>query len=308
MDQQNLQPHFAVSRSTFTDSSHHMMNSVIDKLINRVAEIAFEVSSGLRSRREYIQQENPSQEKQLQADVWANRLFREAITSIEGIGEFASEEEQDVISCGSGLSVTIDPLDGSSNIPTNNIVGTIVGVYSESLPCRGKHLEAGFYVVYGPISTLTIARNGTVNEYAREEDNNEQGVCYYQTREDHQLPEATIYGFGGREEAYSDAFKTVLKKFRKMLKLRYGGALVGDANQVLHNGGIFGYPGTENQPEGKLRLLYEANPVSYIFEQAGGASSDGDQSVREIEPDTLHQRTPLFIGNKKLIHRLEQTG
>ncbi len=284
------------------------MSSVIRNLIDEVVRDAFRISSGLRCRREYVQQENPSEEKQLAADVWANEILKESITGINGIGEFASEEEERIVSCGSGLSVTIDPLDGSSNLPTNNIVGTIAGIYDESLPCSGEHLVASFYVVYGPLTTLTVAYDGTVHEYALEEQKEGDDVSYYRTKEDVRLPDPTVFGFGGRFSEYTDEFKRFSTRVRDELKLRYGGALVGDANQVLHLGGIYGYPITESSPRGKLRLLYEANPIAFIFEQIGGASSDGEQSILNIEPSGLHQRTPLFFGNRELIDQLHQGG
>jgi len=90
------------------------------------------------------------------------------------------------------------------------------------------------------------------------------------------------------------------------LKLRYGCALVGDVNQVIHQGGVFAYPKRTDAPNGKLRLLFEANPIAYIFQNAGGSSTDGENNILEIEAEELHQRTPLFIGNKELIEKAEQ--
>jgi fructose-1,6-bisphosphatase I len=83
--------------------------------------------------------------------------------------------------------------------------------------------------------------------------------------------------------------------------------MVGDVNQVLHQGGVFGYPAREDAPEGKLRLLFEASPIGFIFEQAGGSSSNGDKSVLQIEPEELHQRTPVFVGSEKSVRKVEET-
>ena len=91
------------------------------------------------------------------------------------------------------------------------------------------------------------------------------------------------------------------------LKLRYGGSMVGDVNQVMHKGGIFAYPALKERPEGKLRLLFEGAPMGYVAESAGGASSDGKQSLLEREPEGVHDRTPVHVGNESLIERLEDS-
>ncbi|QGA80058.1 class 1 fructose-bisphosphatase [Candidatus Nanohalobium constans] len=279
---------------------------VVDEVFHSVAEVAPHISSGLLKRREYVGEENPSDEKQLEADVWANEFLKEEITSLEGVGEFASEEEHEVTDCGEGLSVTVDPLDGSSNIPTNNIVGTIVGIYDEELPCRGKNIVAAFYVVYGPLTSFTIARDGQVDEYVLEESKGD-GVELHKASEDIQIPEPYVYGFGGNKHWGSD-FERLKEDISDDLKLRYGGAMVGDVNQVLHQGGVFGYPAREDAENGKLRLLFEANPMAYIFETAGGKSSDGDKSILRVKAEELHQRTPVFVGSEESVRKVNERG
>lgn len=275
----------------------------IDEIFHAVAEVAPHISSGLLHRREYVGEENPSDEKQLEADIWANEFLKEKITGIEGVGEFASEEEHELIQCGEGLSVTVDPLDGSSNIPTNNIVGTIVGIYDEKLPCSGKNLVSAFYVVYGPLTSFTVARNGQVNEYVLEESSGDE-VELHKSAEDITIPEPHVYGFGGNKH-WNEKFGNVEEFFSQELKLRYGGAMVGDVNQVLHQGGVFGYPRREDAENGKLRLLFEANPMAFIFENAGGKSSNGENSILEIEPENIHQKTPVFLGSTDSIQKIE---
>ncbi|MFB6204875.1 MAG: class 1 fructose-bisphosphatase [Candidatus Nanohaloarchaea archaeon] len=277
---------------------------VVDQVLHEVAEAAPHISSGLLHRREYVGEENPSDEKQLEADVWANEFLREELTSIEGVGEFASEEEEGIVDCGEGLSVTVDPLDGSSNIPTNNLVGTIVGIYDGELPTKGKNLVASFYVVYGPLTTFTVARDGKVNEYVLEELSGDQ-VELHLASEDIEVPEAYIYGFGGNKN-WDDDFRDFESEISGELKLRYGGAFVGDVNQALHHGGVFGYPWRTDAPEGKLRLLFEANPVAKIFETAGGSSTDGDRSILRVEAEEIHQRTPVFVGSSDVVERIEE--
>lgn len=277
---------------------------VAEKVFQEVAEAAPHIRSGLMHRREYVGEENPSNEKQMEADVWANELLTEQITNIEGVGELASEEEQEVIQCGEGLSVTMDPLDGSSNIPTNNLVGTIIGIYDEELPCKGENLVEAFYVVYGPLLSIMRAEDGQVNEYVLEEKQGDR-VDPHLASEDIELPEPYVYGFGGNKN-WTEEFREFESEISKDLKLRYGGALVGDVNQVLHQGGIFAYPSRTDAPEGKLRLLFEASPIAYIFKHAGGASTDSEKSILSIEPEELHERTPLFVGNNELIDKVEE--
>lgn len=276
---------------------------IVDEVVHEVAEAAPHISSGLKRRREYVGEENPSGERRLEADVWANELLQELITSIEGVGEFASEENDDIIDCGKGLSVTIDPLDGSSNIPTNNLVGTIVGIYDEKLPCKGENLVAAFYIVYGPLTTLMLARDGQVNEYVIEEVSGDQ-VELHLASEDIEMPEAYVYGFGGNKH-WTEDFRKFEAGISKEYKLRYGGAFVGDINQTIHHGGLFAYPYRSDAPNGKYRLMFECNPVAFIVEAAGGASTNTEKSILEIQASELHQKAPFFAGDERLVQRVE---
>ena len=276
----------------------------IEKVFETVAEAAPHITSGMQHRREYVGEENPSNEKQMEADVWANEILKELITSIEGVGEYASEEEQEITRCGDGLSVTIDPLDGSSNIPTNNLVGTIVGIYDSKLPCKGENLVSAFYILYGPLTTAVKTENNQVNEYVIEEKKGDQ-VELVKASENIQINKNKVYGFGGNKK-WTDKFREIESEYSRNQKLRYGGALVGDFNQVLHHGGIFGYPQGENSPEGKYRLIFEANPMAHIAEKANAKSIDGEKDIKKLEPEKLHERTPFFTGEKQIINQLKQ--
>ena len=276
---------------------------IVDEVIRKVAESAPHISSGLLHRREYVGEENPSEEDVMEADVWANEFLKEKITSIEGVGQYASEEEHEITDCGSGLSVAIDPLDGSSNIPTNNLVGTIVGIYEEEFPCKGTSLIASFYVLYGPLTSVTVARDGKVDEFVIEERKGDK-VELYKASEDIKVSEPKIYGFGGNK-GWFDNFRKLENEISEKYKLRYGGALVGDFNQMLHHGGVFGYPAKEDYENGKYRLIFEGNPMAYIIETAGGSSTNGEKSILEVEAKNLHQRTPFFAGHEELIEEIE---
>lgn len=265
-----------------------------------LAAAAPDIRAGLPGRREKGDAENPSGDRRLAADEYADELLQERLGDIDGVGAYASEEQRDAADVGEGLSVAVDPLDGSSNLKPNNVMGTIVGVYDAPLPARGRDLVAAGYVLYGPITTMAFAHDSSVTEYLVDD-----GAAT-PIREGVTLPEEpTVYGFGGRVPDWPDDFAAYAEEIESELKLRYGGAMIGDINQVLTYGGIFAYPALQSDPAGKLRLQFEGNPVGYVIETAGGRASDGTGSVLDVDPDGLHDRTPVYMGNASLIDRLE---
>ena len=275
-------------------------DDTVAEIRDAVAETAPTIRAGLPGRREKGDEENPTGDRRLAADEYADDLLEDRLGGIDGVGEYASEERAGVVDTGTGLSVAVDPLDGSSNLKPNNVMGTIVGVYDAPLPARGRDLIAAGYVLYGPLTTMVFAEGESATEYLIEE-----GTATT-LREDVTLPaEPTVYGFGGRVPDWPDDFASYAESVENELKLRYGGAMIGDVNQVLTYGGVFAYPGLESAPEGKLRLQFEANPVGYVIRAAGGRTSDGDGSILDVDPDGLHDRTPTHLGNASLIERLE---
>jgi fructose-1,6-bisphosphatase I len=277
------------------------VTDAIDAVFEAVAATAPEVRGGLAGRRGYESTENPTGDRQLAADVYADELLEERLLAIEAVGGYASEERDAVIEAEGEYYVAADPLDGSSNLKSNNTMGTLVGVYDEPLPASGRGLVASGFVLYGPITTMVTARDGTVTESVVGDDGTRRVV-----EEDLILPEEpTVYGFGGRVPQWSAAFADYVETVETELKLRYGGAMIGDVNQVLTYGGIFGYPGLADRPEGKLRLLFEGHPIAHIVETAGGASSNGETSLLDLTPERIHERTPLFVGDGEYVDRLE---
>ena len=258
------------------------------------------IKEGFAGGRVYGDDENPSGQKLLAADERADEILGDALTSLDGVGEYASEERPDKVDCGSGVSVAVDPLDGSSNLVTNNLAGVIFGVYDAPLPCVGTNLVGAGYAVFGPLTTVVVADGEEVTEYVVEEGER-------QDERELELPEPTVYGFGGGVENWTDGFTEFAEEVERELKLRYGGSMVGDVNQVMHKGGVFAYPALKDRPEGKLRLLFEGAPMGFVAEAAGGASSDGERSLLEREPDGIHDRTPVHVGNESLIERLEDS-
>lgn len=275
--------------------------AVVDRIFEGVADTARAVGDSLADRRGTVDEENPSGERQLAADLWADERLVERLGDLEGVGTLASEERDEPVDVGSGLAVAMDPLDGSSNLASNNLMGTIIGVYdAPSFPAAGQRMIAAGYVLFGPTTTMVTAVGDEVVEAVIDEGG--RRVVEPALR----LPEEpTVYGFGGRVPDWPEPIEGFVREIETELKLRYGGALVGDVNQVLAYGGIFAYPTLTSRPAGKLRLQFEAMPMGYIVEAAGGRSSDGRGSLLDRRPTDLHQRTPLYLGTGALVDRLE---
>ncbi|RLM95453.1 class 1 fructose-bisphosphatase [Haloarcula sp. Atlit-7R] len=282
------------------DISTTEAEQTVTEVIDTIAATTPDVRRAVADYRGQSNSVNPTGDDQLAADLRADELFEQRVLGIDGVTSYASEERADVKTTDGRLHVAMDPLDGSSNLEPNSGMGTIFGVYSEQPPTVGTNLLAAGFVIYGPITSMVVARDGSVREYILE-DGDKRVVD-----DDVTVPEdPTVFGFGGGVDAWTDEFESYAEDVRHELKLRYGGAMVADINQVLTYGGIFSYPALESRPEGKLRVQFEGHPMAYILESAGGRSSDGDQSLLEIEPDELHERTPLYLGNDDLIDRLE---
>jgi len=274
-----------------------------EAVFETVADVAGDVREILGSRRSEEAAVNPTGDQQLAADVYTDELLATQLLALDGVGSYASEERETVTDADEGgeFHVACDPLDGSTNLKPNNGMGTIVGIYDERPPASGDALVAAGFVLYGPITTMVTAVDGTVTEYLVDDGDRTlltEGVT---------IPdEPGVYGFGGRVPDWTDQFAAFVSHVEdERLTLRYGGAMIADANQVLTYGGIFGYPMLVDRPEGKLRLQFEGHPVAAIVESAGGASSDGTRSLLSKTPSDLHERTPLFVGNTELIERLE---
>ena len=283
------------------------MAGPIEAVFDVVARTAADARNAFAQRRSYHDQENPSGDEQLAAELYADELLEERLLAVDGIASYASEERENVATADAGREpayhVTCDPLDGSSNLKSNNGMGTIVGIYDREIPAPGSAIVAAGYVLYGPITTMVTAADGAVSEYLIEDGSRDL------LNEDIKLPDdPVVYGFGGRIPDWLPSFGEYVDGVEgERLKLRYGGAMVADINQVLTYGGVFGYPMLEDRPEGKLRLQFEGIPMAKIFADAGGASSDGSRSLLSKTPGRLHERSPVFVGNESLITDLEAT-
>ncbi|SEP08158.1 fructose-1,6-bisphosphatase I [Halogranum amylolyticum] len=289
--------------STHVDSHTDAVTEIFDT----VAALAPDVREALPGRRTQNDETNPSGETQLAADAYADELFLEELGALDAVVGYASEERTKVVPTDddgeSGLSVAIDPLDGSSNLKSNNTMGTIVAVYDAPLPAAGADLVAAAYVLFGPITTMMAADANGVTEYLVDDGRREV------LEEDVRLPDdPSVYGFGGRVPDWPTDFAGYVDDIEadESMKLRYGGAMIGDINQVLTYGGIFAYPALQSAPNGKLRLQFEGYPIGFIIETAGGSSSDGTKSLLNVEPTDLHQRVPVHVGTVALIEDMEE--
>ena len=260
-------------------------------------------------------------------DVYANNQFAGVLhrgISCAGIG---SEEMDDFVAFDDEISMKskyvclFDPLDGSGNIDVNVSIGTIFSIYKRVTPIGtmvtkedflqpGRNQVAAGYIVYGSSTMLVHATRRGVNGFTLDPSIGE--FCL--SHPDIKCPEnGKIYSVNhGNFFQYDENVKKYITLCQNKTKQnggpytqRYIGSMVADVHRNLIKGGIFMYPGTTDKPKGKLRLLYECNPFSFIVEVAGGKATDGKQRILDIEPTELHQRTPLFIGSKNMMDELE---
>ena len=252
-------------------------------------------------------------------DILANDALKNALGYRDSVGIIASEEDneprvlQEVDGQTGRYIVMFDPLDGSSNIDVNVSVGTIFTVFRNPPEVEGTEASvlqpgaeqvAAGYVVYGSSSVLVYTTGHGVHMFTLDPDYG----AYLLTRENIRIPEhAPQYSCN---EAYYHTFPSAYQRYLAWAKSegefssRYIGSLVADFHRILLKGGVFLYPATEQQPQGKLRLMYEANPLAFIAEQAGGASSDGNKRTLTIQPESVHQRTPLIIGSQRNVNEV----
>jgi fructose-1,6-bisphosphatase I len=261
-------------------------------------------------------------EGQQRLDVYANEQFISALSAGGETCAIASEEEEGLLSIDNKVSknakyiVCFDPLDGSSNIDVNVSIGSIFSIYRRTSFSgavnekdyfqRGTEQVAAGYVIYGSSTMLVYTTGKGVNGFTLDPSIGE--FCL--SHPDMKCPKhGKIYSINeGNYVHFPDGVKQYIKycqvedvKTERPYSSRYIGSLVADFHRNLLKGGIFIYPSTLKSPKGKLRLLYECNPLAFIIEQAGGKATDGFGRILNIQPTSLHQRTPLFIGSTDMV-------
>ena len=253
---------------------------------------------------------NVQGEVQQKLDVLADQLLLESLRACPAVALYASEEQEGAAvlrtrAAGAGYCVLADPLDGSSNIDVAVSVGTIWSVHRHERPDAeieasalqpGRRQVAAGYVLYGSSVVLVLSVGRGVSMYVLDPLLGDfvlvkDGVRVPQTSKTYSI-----------NEAYANDFDEGLKAYLDWAHgagygARYIGSMVADVHRTLLKGGVFLYPGTKKAPEGKLRLLYEGNPMAYVIEQAGGLASTGRGPLLDVEPAKLHQRTPVVLGS-----------
>ena len=293
------------------------------KLVNREVNKA-----GLADILGDMGETNVQGEDQKKLDVYANEQFINALRSGGECLAVASEENEDLIEIESPVSknakyvVCIDPLDGSSNIDVNVSIGTIFSIYRrkadrngattiDDFMIKGTEQVAAGYVIYGSSTMLVYTTGKGVNGFTLDPSIGE--FCL--SHPDMKIPEdGVIYSINeGNYTHFPEGVKKYIKYCQEDDKStsrpyssRYIGSLVADFHRNMIKGGVYIYPSTGKSPKGKLRLLYEANPLAFIAEQAGGKASNGFDRILEVQPESLHQRVPLFIGSKNMVEKAEE--
>jgi fructose-1,6-bisphosphatase I len=260
---------------------------------------------------------NLSGDEQQNLDMLSHHYFVDALAATEEVCAVISEEAAGIIeftnSCGSYI-IALDPLDGSPNIDVNAAIGTIFSVYqrrsSRSMPVQqedvlqegSRQLAAG-YILYGTSTMLVYTACHGVHGFTYEPSMGQFFLAYQAM----QMPKSgQSYAIN---DGYFDTFPSYVQHYVQQCRLssytaRYMGALVADFHRHLIKGGIYLYPPTRKNPEGKLRLMLECNALAFIAEQAGGKASNGQQSILAIQPHAIHQRVPLYVGSKNMVQSL----
>jgi len=260
--------------------------------------------------------ENVQGEDQKKLDVISNDMLKEALAKSGLVKGIASEEEENCVGCSpdGDFLVLFDPLDGSSNIDINSLVGTIFSIFAapdkdhiddDDFLRPGHEQVAAGYVLYGPAVMLALTTGQGTQMYMLEQARGE----FLLFNENVQIPKDTkefaINASNQRHWAMpmqnyiADLLKGETGPRGKNFNMRWVAAMVGDVHRVLSRGGIFTYPWDKKNPEkaGKLRLMYEANPMGFLVEQAGGKAFTDKIRILDVQPDNIHQRVPVILGS-----------
>ena len=292
-------------------------NLELISLICSIADSTIDIANdtrvtGLKQIRGSANKINVQGEEVQLLDQIANEKLINSLTNNKSCAGYASEEIESpiIFNTTSRFMVVADPLDGSSNISVNMPIGTIFGIIRNtdygvsSFNKSGRYFISAGYSLYGPSDIFLICINNKVSEFTLDPEKNE----YHLSRDNIKVPKnGSIYSVNeGNFVSWEDNIKKWVLNNKnptgsssKKKKLRYVGSLVADAHRTLINGGIFAYPPDKSNSNGKLRLMYEANPLALIFTSAGGNAVSMDKEILDIEPESFHQRTPLILGSKE---------
>ena len=319
---------FIIKNQTSFKYSSGELSSLINSIRLAAKVVNHEVNkAGLVDIIGFTGNENIQSEKQQKLDVYANEKFISTLINRNIVCGIASEEEENFITINSSdrnnqnkYVVLIDPLDGSSNIDVNVSVGTIFSIYRRKTKIgtevsiddflqKGRNQVAAGYIIYGTSTMLVYTTGSGVNGFTL----NPAIGTFYHSNSSIKIPkDGNIYSIN---EGNYLQFPEFVKKYIKFCQeekddrpytSRYIGSLVSDFHRNMIKGGIFLYPQTSKNPNGKLRLLYECNPIAFICEQAGGVATNGKENILDIIPTGLHMRTPFYCGSKKMVQQLKK--
>lgn len=304
------QDHFAFASGELSQLLRDiaLASKVVNREVNKAGLI--DIMGGMGST-------NTGGDEQQKLDVLANIRFTRALQKGGEACALISEESETFMDLNNEgkYVIAIDPLDGSSNIDVNVSIGTIFSIYrrkskpgmpiqQEDILQKGSEQVAAGYILYGSSTMLVYTTGHGVNGFTYEPTLGE----YFLSHPDMQMPaEGKIFSVNeGSYNSFSDGVKQYVQYCKESNYTgRYIGSLVADFHRNLLKGGIYIYPATAKDKHGKLRLMYECNALAFVAEQAGGKASDGIQRIMDIEPKTLHQRTPFFVGSKNMVDKAE---
>jgi fructose-1,6-bisphosphatase I len=297
----------------FVDLRRHMWMEGVEvdlrRLIWQIAVTGKYISAKIdESNRKLAGLKNIYGEDQLALDKSSDEILLNQLKFSGFVREYASEEQATIVPVGTGNEkyvVTADPLDGSSLVDTNLAIGTIIGIHDEPVLEGGREsMVAAMYITYGPLITMVYSAGKGAHEFVL----NREGE-YVLSEENIALKEkGSIYSIGGLRKDWT-AEHTAYIEFLEQegYKLRYSGGFVPDINQILiKKGGVFTYPALKGAEKGKLRLIFELQPMAFLMEQAGGMATDGTRDILSIKPESLDQRNPIYIGSRYEIEKAKE--
>ncbi|AJR10023.1 class 1 fructose-bisphosphatase [Photobacterium gaetbulicola] len=318
VEKQNDFPHASGELSSLL-SSLKLAAKIVNREINK---------AGLADITGSFGDENVQGEEQQKLDVYANDKFKAALEARDQVCGVASEEEDEAVTFNKELNrnakyvVLMDPLDGSSNIDVNVSVGTIFSIYRRVSPVGtpptqedflqpGNQQVAAGYIIYGSSTMLVYTTGNGVHGFTYDPSLGLFCLSHenLQTPEDgriYSINEGNYFRFPMGVKKYIKYCQENVPEDDRPYTSRYIGSLVSDFHRNLLKGGIYLYPSTATHPTGKLRLLYECNPMAFLIEQAGGKASDGEQRIMDIKPTELHQRVPFFVGSTNMVNKVEE--
>ncbi len=295
------------------DLRRHMWMAGVEeelrRLIWQIAVVGKYISAKIHeANRKLAGVKNTYGDDQLSLDCAADDILRSQLQFSGFVREYASEELEDIVKIGSGKEkyiVTADPLDGSSLVETNLAIGTIIGIHKESILDTGRNtMVAALYITYGPLITMIYSAGKGAHEFVL----NREGE-YVLAQENIKLKEkGSIFSPGGlRRDWIPEHLKFIEQLEKDGYKLRYSGGFVPDINQVLiKKGGLFTYPALQKSPRGKLRLLFELQPMAFIMEQAGGLATDGKEDILSLKVENVNKCSPVYIGSPTEVRMAKQ--